>query len=110
LIQGLISANLAINLPIRQLWWELIDAHSMHTCIPAMVFGVRHLAAVATKAGEAKVQEGAQFEYVITAKPAVFALLVQRRKKSLKHCNFDGNAQQTHSHAAKLAKTDPDVI
>lgn len=64
-----------------------------------MVFGVKCLAAIATKLVKPRYRKLA-----ITAKPAAFALMVQHTKQSLQHCDFDGVRQQpTETQAVQNA-------
>lgn len=65
LVLWFVSDNVAISLPVR---WGVIDAHqcTQHAYIQCCN-SVWHQAALATKAGEAKVQKGIQFKCVTTA-------------------------------------------
>jgi len=54
--KGLTSANLAVNLPVRQLWMKMFEGNSMPMLFVGcwMSFGSKHLAAMALKAAQAK--------------------------------------------------------
>ena len=56
--KGLTSANLAANLPVRQLYMQIFEVNSLPMLSVGcwVVFGSRHLAAMALKAAQAKLQ------------------------------------------------------